>query len=61
MVTLLNDMVNLIDNMVNWINDRVYWQRLTKAEHNRPVLKLFGNRPSASAAKVFGEIIGLVT
>ena len=28
-------------------------QRMTEAEHNRPIPKLFGNRPSASAAKVF--------
>ena len=36
-------------------------QTMTKAEHNRPIPKLFDNRPSASAAKVFCEIIGLVT
>ena len=27
---------------------------MTEAEHNRPILKLFSNRPSASAAEVFG-------
>jgi hypothetical protein len=30
-------------------------QRMTKAEHNRPILKLFSNRPSAAAAEVFGH------
>ena len=35
-------------------------QRMTKAEHKRPIPKFFGNRPSASAAEVFGETIGLV-
>ena len=29
-------------------------QTMTKAEHNRPIPKLFNNRPSASAAEVFG-------
>ena len=29
-------------------------QAMTEAEHNRPIPKLFSNRPSASAAKVFG-------
>jgi hypothetical protein len=33
---------------------------MTKAEHNRPIPKFFGNRPSASAAEVFGETIGLI-
>ncbi len=33
---------------------------MTEAEHNRPNPKFFDNRPSASAAEVFGEIIGLV-
>ena len=33
---------------------------MTEAEHNRPIPKFFGNRPSASAAEVFGETIGLV-
>ena len=36
------------------------WQGMTKAEHNRPIPKFFGNRPSASAAEVFGETIGLI-
>ena len=27
---------------------------MTEAEHNWPIPKLFSNRPSASAAKVFG-------
>ena len=27
---------------------------MTEAEHNRPIPKLFSNRPSASAAEVFG-------
>ena len=35
-------------------------QAMTEAEHNRPIPKFFGNRPSASAAEVFGETIGLV-
>ena len=35
-------------------------QTMTEAEHNRPIPKFFGNRPSASAAEVFGETIGLV-
>ena len=26
---------------------------MTEAEHNRPIPKLFSNRPSASAAEVF--------
>ena len=30
---------------------------MTEAEHNRPIPKLFDNRPSASAAEVFGEKI----
>ena len=34
-------------------------QTMTEAEHNRPIPKLFGNRPLASAAEVFGETIGL--
>ena len=29
-------------------------QTMTEAEHNRPIPKLFSNRPSASAAEVFG-------
>ena len=29
-------------------------QTMTEAEHNRPIPKLFNNRPSASAAEVFG-------
>ena len=33
---------------------------MTEAEHNRPIPKLFDNRPSSSAAKVFCETIGLV-
>ena len=32
-------------------------QTMTKAEHNRPNPKLFGNRPSASAAELFCETI----
>ena len=32
---------------------------MTEAEHNWPIPKFFGNRPSASAAEVFGERIGL--
>ena len=32
-------------------------QTMTEAEHNRPNPKLFGNRPSASAAEVFGDMI----
>ena len=28
-------------------------QTMTEAEHNRPIPKLFSNRPSALAAKVF--------
>ena len=35
-------------------------QGMTEAEHNRPILKSFGNWPSVSAAKVFGETIGLI-
>ena len=33
---------------------------MTEAEHNRPIPKLFDNWPSASAAEVFCETIGLV-
>ena len=33
------------------------YQRMTKAEHNRPILKLFIDRPSASASEVFGLLI----
>ena len=29
---------------------------MTEAEHNRPIPKLFSNRPSALAAEVFGPI-----
>ena len=43
----------------------MYWtitlamqQTMTEAEHNRPNPKLFSNRPSASAAEVFGLLIG---
>ena len=36
------------------------WQTMTEAEYNRPNPKFFDNRPSASAAEVFVEIIGLV-
>ena len=32
-------------------------QTMTKAEHNRPNPKLFGNRPSASAAELFCKTI----
>ena len=35
-------------------------QTMTEAKHNRPIPKLFDNRPSASAAEVFCETIGLV-
>ena len=35
-------------------------QTMTKAKHNRPIPKLFDNRPSALATEVFGETIGLV-
>ena len=35
-------------------------QRMTEAEHIRPIPKFFGNWPSASAAEAFGETIGLV-
>ena len=31
-------------------------QTMTEAEHSRPIPKLFSNRPSASAAEVFGPI-----
>ena len=34
-------------------------QRMTEAEHNRPIPKFFGNQPLASAAEVFCETIGL--
>jgi hypothetical protein len=33
---------------------------MTEAEHNWLIPKFFGNWPSASAAEVFGETIGLV-
>jgi hypothetical protein len=33
---------------------------MTEAEHNRPIPKLFDNRPLALAAEVFCETIGLV-
>ena len=35
-------------------------QTMTKAEHKRPIPKLFDNRPSALATEVFCETIGLV-
>ena len=35
-------------------------QTMTEAKHNRPIPKLFDNRPSASATEVFCETIGLV-
>jgi hypothetical protein len=35
-------------------------QGMTEAKQNRPILKFFGNWPLASAAEVFGEIIGLI-
>ena len=35
-------------------------QTMTEAGHNRPISKLFDNRPLASAAEVFCETIGLV-
>ena len=38
----------------------VIHQTMTKAEHNWPILKLFDDRSSASATKVFGKTIGLV-
>ena len=31
-------------------------QKMTKAEYNRPIPKLFSNWPSASAAEVFGVL-----
>ncbi len=31
---------------------------MTEAEHNRPIPKLFNNRPSALASEVFGLLIG---
>ena len=33
-------------------------QTMTETEHNRPIPKFFSNRPSASAAEVFGLLIG---
>ena len=33
---------------------------MTEAKHNRPILKLSDNRPSASTAKVFCETIVLI-
>ena len=46
-------------------NVRANWdlprdQTMTEAEHNRLIPKLFDNRPSALAAEVFCETIGLV-
>ena len=32
------------------------YQTMTEAEHNQPIPKLFSNRPSVSAAEVFGPI-----
>ena len=32
-------------------------QTMTEAKHNRPIPKLFNNRPSVSATEVFVEII----
>ena len=39
------------------IDKHVYLAAMTEAEHNRPIPKLFDNRPSASATEVFVEII----
>ena len=36
------------------------YQRMTDAEHNRPIPKLFGNQTSAYASEVFCETICLV-
>ena len=38
----------------------VTFQTMTEAEHNRPIPKLFSNRPSASAAEVFGLLRELI-
>ena len=38
-------------------NSLLNLQTMTEAEHNQPIPKLFSNRPSASAAEVFGETI----
>ena len=38
-----------------------YWtQTMTEAEHNRPIPKFFGDRPSSAADEVFGKTIGLI-
>ena len=39
-----------------WVTSRP--QRMTEAEHNRLIPKLFSNRPSALAAEVFALLIG---
>ena len=45
---------------INVIGQEAGGQTMTKAKHNRPILKLFDNWPLALAVKVFCETIGLV-
>ena len=41
-------------------NNLTTYQKMTKAEQNWPIPKLFGNRPLSLAAKVFWETISMV-
>ena len=50
-ITKISCQIVLISNPV---------QGMTEAEHNRPILKFFGNWPSASGTEIFSGTMGLV-
>ena len=47
------------DTKTNYSAPKSFRQTMTEAEHNRPIPKLFSNRPSSLAAEVFGLLSGL--
>jgi hypothetical protein len=49
-----------LERTLLWAGVKGSTQTMTKAEHNRPIPKLFDNRPSALAAEVFCKTISLV-
>ena len=58
-VTLISDLYG-IQKVICLAQLNSTSQKMTKAEHNRPILKLFYNRPLALAVEVFCKTIGLV-
>ena len=51
--------VGTLHDFVKWMKVKMY-KRMTEAGHNRPILKLFGNQPSASATEVFCETMAMI-